>query len=1068
MNSLFIGLGGAGCFAVAEFAQKVRNHGSNINNKFIYLDTDGAIREHYPFIKDSDDFIALGGSSKQKGHSIQNIINDSIAIVTNKDKSAVVKKKHLRFLQWYDTNIVSNEELTKGAEGIRMMSRAMLFAHYDPISRVIREKMSYRDPVTGEQKPRKIYLVSGTCGGTGSGCVIDVLYMLAKISKDLNIAATELPVNLLLVMPQGYINGTKTNSSLFTSYRTNAYAIIDEINALLKDYYGYYNEQTDKKFLLDEQGNNLTDADGNNLVEFLINNKKAGMRMNDHDCRGEAIPFHFNVFQNAFLFDSVTPQGYDMTHEQRSENVANFLFALEVGTQANAELDSNISNHVRPEKYNSGGNEFVSAFAATGMYVAQSWEELTRKYVRDKFLYQMLCDGFVGSVATLDAGILGADTVPFTEKVTEIINNMKNEEGTGINDLLTSILGKMGYVAMEGVMQTIKDSINSKKPNLIKIFTNANTDSKDDVNALAVAVDNLLEMVKTETYNRCAGWTKKYNLNHALQLATKLDDICDGEYKEKIKSIRDTKIEKYTVYKETKRRKDCIELLDQYIDYIVYRNLSNEEEGYLDDCKHNLRAAIRSIGFDGYEKDGRKIIDWESDYVKYLNTLRHDTSRSVWPSLDQLYNKDSFCMVAGNDVERDYASLVAQAENGKDPDLTYDLGRSTLLYTYKHQCFESIAESNGKWNEYFDISKKDFASNIKVAFETFVKKADTMGLDLSKSSTLKKAFSDLTLSGEDQNIIFQTMNSFDEVNLAGAYHMQEAPHVEIYVGDFERMTWLGDRLFPAGQNSLDKAKVQDNTMDDRVFKLYVEFGHPLNEYRYFTAVYKPFFETFHAEALKNPKKRHHQPFIDKRFFELGNVHAYFEQCNKAEELKVLNQKLDGNKSTFLKFCALFLYKTLKDHESFGLLAAKGMTSRKYFKVESVSKGKSKMKKENVVFGMTNEFDTWPTKKSYDPSGEEYRIEMEREYKDSEVKIFSKCFDLWLRILRNMKNYLDAQKLVEAFDEVRLKLNDSKNNSLSQFLQYLDTTYVQERNGIRQVDWEQMFEDFLKMFPLKKQ
>ena len=90
MNSLFIGLGGAGCFAVAEFAQKVRNHGSNINNKFIYLDTDGAIREHYPFIKDSDDFIALGGSSKQKGHSIENIINDSIAIVTDKDKSDVV------------------------------------------------------------------------------------------------------------------------------------------------------------------------------------------------------------------------------------------------------------------------------------------------------------------------------------------------------------------------------------------------------------------------------------------------------------------------------------------------------------------------------------------------------------------------------------------------------------------------------------------------------------------------------------------------------------------------------------------------------------------------------------------------------------------------------------------------------------------------------------------------------------------------------------------------------------------------------------------------------------------
>lgn len=1067
MNSLFIGLGGAGCFAVAEFAQKVRNHGSNINNKFIYLDTDGAIREYYPFIKNSSDFIALGGSSKQKGHSIQNIINDSIAIVTDKDKSDVVKRKHLRFLQWYDTNIVSNEELTKGAEGIRMMSRTMLFALYETIYKEIKNRMSYRDPVTNEEKPRKIFLVSGTCGGTGSGCVIDVLYMLAKISKDLNFAATELPVNLLLVMPQGYINGTKTNSSLYTSYRTNAYAIVDEINALLKDYYGYFNEETDKKTITDSSDNVIGH-------KYDISNKKAGLRMNDHDCRGEAKPFQFNVFQNAFLFDSVTPQGYDMTHEQRSENVANFLFALEVGTQANAELDSNISNHVRPEKYNSGGNEFVNAFAATGMYVAQSWEELTRKYVRDKFLYQMLRDGFVGSDAPLGKGILSVDTEAFTTKITTIINEKKIEEGTGINDLLTSILGKMGYEAMESVMQSIMDSTSNKRPNLINIFAKANTDSKDDVKALAAAVDHLLLEVKTETYASCAEWAKKYNLNHALQLAKALDDICDGEFKKEITSIKVAdRIEKYYTKKETKRQKDCIELFDDYIDYLVYRNLSNEEEGYFDECKQNLKAAIKIIGFAEHEKDGRKINDWESDYVKYLNTLRNDTTRSVWPSLDQLYSKDNACMVANNDVERDYASLVTQAEAENGPDLTYNLKTSTLLYTYKHQCFESIAKSNGKWNEYFDMSKgKDtFATNVKVAFETFEKEADSMGLEISKSSTLKKPFADLTFSADDQTEIFQTMNNFDEVNLAGVYHMQEAPYVEIYVGDFERMTWLGGRLFPVGQNSLDKAKVQDKTMDDRVFKLYVEFGHPLNEYRYFKDVYKPFFEKFHAEALSNPKKRHHQPFIDKRFFELGNVCAYFEQTNKNEEIKSLNKKLNGHKDTFLKFCAWFLYQTLKDHENYGLLKTKGMTSRNYFKVESVNKGKSTAKKESVVFGMTNEFDTWRAKRSYDPSGEEYRIEMERDYKDSEVKTFSRCFDLWLRILQDatMKPELDPDKLVEAFDEARNKLNDATNRSLSDFLQYLDTTYVHlQSDENRRVDWEQMFEDFLKVFPMKKQ
>lgn len=1065
MNSLFIGLGGAGCYAVAEFEQKVRNHGNNSNNKYIYLDTDGGICERYPFIKNSGDFIGLGGSSKQKGHSIQNIINDSVDILTNKDKTEVEKRRHLRFLQWYDTNIVSNEELTKGAEGIRMMSRTMLFAHYEKIEGALEPKMHYTDPNDNVDKPRKIYLVSGTCGGTGSGCVIDILYMLANISKKLDFAATELPVNLLLVMPQGYIKNIQNNSSLYTSYRTNAYAIVDEINALLKDYYGYYNEDTDHVPIKDSEDNIIG-------YNYVITNKKAGLRMNNHDCRGEAKPFQFNVFQNAFLFDSVTPQGYNMTHEQRSENVANFLFALEVGTQANATLDSNISNHVRPEKYLSGGNEFVKAFAATGMYVAQSWEELTRKYVRDKFLYQMLRYGFVGSDVNLSAEQLTNDIDDFTGKIKGIIKEEKNQAGTGINDLLAQILGGLGYDAIGTVMQNIKDSTSSKKPNLVSMFADVDSNAKNDVKAIATVVDNLLEKVKTETLSICSDWVKKYNLSHALQLAKKLDGVCDELFKNKINNINHEPIERYKINREKKRRKDCEKLFDQYIDYLVYRNLSNEEEGYLDECKQRLAAAIKFIGFDEHKKDGKLVNEWELDYVKYLNTLSIDRARSVWPSLDRLYNKDNGCLVKDNEVERDYASLVSQTEAGNDPDLTYDLNKSKLLYTFKHECFKSIEKNNGKWKDYFDmsVSQDAFVTNMEVAFETYEKEVDSVGLELSNSSILKKAFSQLVLSNEDQNRIIQTMDGFDEVNLAGAYHTQGQPHIEIYVGDFRSMAWLNNGLFPNGNNSTDKTPVQDNTMDDRVFKLYVEFGHPLNVYRYFNDVYKPYFETFHAEALRNPKKRHHQPFIDKRFFELGNVYAYFEQTNKEEEVKALNQKLNGHKDTFLKFCAWFLCQTLKDHEKEGLLAAKGMTSKKYYKVESVSKGKSKTKKESVFFGMTNEFDSWPAKKSYDPSGEEYRIEMERDYKDSEVKTFSKCFDLWLRILQNatMKPELDPDKLVEAFDEARNKLNDATNESLSDFLNYLDATYVHlKSDGNRRVYWEQMFGDFLKVFPMKK-
>ena len=72
MNSLFIGIGGAGCSAVAVFAQKVRNHGTNANNAYLYLDTDRVICERFPFIR--NDFIPLGGGSRQSGLSIRDII----------------------------------------------------------------------------------------------------------------------------------------------------------------------------------------------------------------------------------------------------------------------------------------------------------------------------------------------------------------------------------------------------------------------------------------------------------------------------------------------------------------------------------------------------------------------------------------------------------------------------------------------------------------------------------------------------------------------------------------------------------------------------------------------------------------------------------------------------------------------------------------------------------------------------------------------------------------------------------------------------------------------------------
>ena len=267
---------------------------------------------------------------------------------------------------------------------------------------------------------------------------------------------------------------------------------------------------------------------------------------------------------------------------------------------------------------------------------------------------------------------------------------------------------------------------------------------------------------------------------------------------------------------------------------------------------------------------------------------------------------------------------------------------------------------------------------------------------------------------------------------------------------------------------MQNSRAQDSQMSDRVIKLYVEFGHPLDDYRFFKDVYKPFFIAFHTDNLK--QQRHHQPFIDRRFFELGDVHAFFLQTEKNEETKELNMNMKGHKSDFLKFCAWFLYGVLKAHESEGFLYEKGLSSKKYYRIESSKAGKSKKSKDTVVFGMTHDFDTWKDHNTYEPSAEVFRIEMEKEYRDSDVKSYSDCFDLWYRILQENKDneFLDSDKLVEAFEDARAKMHDPRNLSLSRFLRSLAVKYTKptsEGNSI--VDWKQLFDDFLTIFPVKK-
>lgn len=1046
MNSLFIGLGGAGISSVAEFAMKVRDHGADNNNEYLYLDTDESSKELYPFIE--PDFVHLGGATR-RGHSIANMILNAARMVGDPNNTDVVKKKFVQFLQWYDTNIVSKEELTKGAEGIRMLSRAMLFADYDKIRRTITGKMFYID---ANNRPviRKIYVVSGTCGGTGSGCVIDILYMLNEIRIRQNYAATQLPINLLLVMPQGYLKDVSPQSSLYAAYRLNAYAIIDEVNGLLKDYYGYCSDSE-----LEQDDNGFVRAE-------TILDSRAGMQMNKYRCcDNDANPFQFDVFQNAFLFDSVTSEGLDLSHKQRSENVANFLFVLEVGRAASGTLDSNISNHIRTEKFNSAGAPFIKGFAATGMFVAQTWEELTRKYVKDRFIYEMLRYGFIGEDADkwkLPGDVLQTDTDKFNEEVENIINSCKERS---IMPMLTKVLSNYDYTGLEKVFKNMQCAFDSN-PSIETIFVNCNdTESR---NSLSAAIYSMLNQVKELAYKYSVEWLKKYNLNHSLQLVNALDVSYDRQYKEKFSNLSQSTLEKFAIKPTEKRRKQFVGFFELYLEYIVFRNLSFENSGYLDDCRVYLKKAIAAIDLPGFEIDEVKVVEWEQNYFKYINGLISDNTRAVYPNLNMLFDGRDF--VKGNQVEQDYVSLVAH--NGTNPDLTYNLGNARLIYTFKNACFDKLSQ-NRKWDSYFVMDRTDvFAANIRVAFEEFSKMVKEQAEDLSKSPALSKPFTGLNLSQDERKGLIQTLEAFDSITLATRYEMDVKPNVSIYVADFNQMSWLNSGLFPPGYNQMEKTGVSDNTIADRVVKLYVEFGHPIDDYRYYEDEYLKYYKSYLTEFRGKP--RHHQPYIDLRFWNSDcdtvaelfdrNVRKDAEQSRSSQEVAdigKLKSEWRGHNNAVLVMVASSIYYILENHKDVGVLGSKMSDTSRFFKI--LKRGS---KETGFRFDTTKDFIHNHDRSSYNPNGQPIDLEFGKEYPMTGVKKFSEYLSFWYQVLSEIELDSDSVKeaLVSAWNLAYDRVTES--DFISEFWNKYGLPKGED-SSTEQMEWKKMVNDFLLVF-----
>lgn len=217
MRNLYIGLGGTGIYAMKAVYEKTCTEENNqCNNRYVLIDTDLCSRNSLP-------------------NSLQRSFIDIGAVPPSQIKARALQSPIKRwFVGWYD-GYDYPYSINDGSGAIRPNGRIGLFGKYDDIyqrlSTIIYQSAAELHP----ENLLKIFVVTGSCGGTGSAISMDIMYMLNTILKSGSVPNAERCDNvyLLVAMPEMWIEHSKPD--LQYKYISNAVAFFTELQFAIDD-----------------------------------------------------------------------------------------------------------------------------------------------------------------------------------------------------------------------------------------------------------------------------------------------------------------------------------------------------------------------------------------------------------------------------------------------------------------------------------------------------------------------------------------------------------------------------------------------------------------------------------------------------------------------------------------------------------------------------------------------------------------------------------------------------------------------------------------------------------------
>ncbi|UIO42379.1 hypothetical protein LOY85_26910 [Brevibacillus brevis] len=443
---LVIGLGGTGIDALLRLKYQV-------NRRFkLPVDQLSKKRKEKP---DNIEFIAFETNEHDRNKKYKGIGLDPVTefvLLSNPEIGGVLQNRSI--LEPYITDWLS-PELTitdgiSGASGVRQAGRLLLFTKITQVVQTIEKKVKML--CEGTNKKLTVFLLSGLSGGTGSGCFLDIAYIVRGIlERDFGSAGVD-KVNTLgyLFTPDVNLSNKSLSSHTRDYIMKNGYAALKEL-----DYWMNADERNER--FRQQYGNVLT-------------------------VQSPMPPFNLcHLISATNLEGKALENAYDYCMNVTAENITNFMASEEKRSGEEFAIHDYISN------IRTNINQMPKAYAANYQYnvigassAVLPIEEMTTylAYRLFKKMEKMFTVAPTQEDTEKFARKLGIDidsiSRKFEERVPEPLPGYENSERLNYSNVITQQVVSIDHELEQGYLAKAREAyIKSKKQmpgDMISVF----------------------------------------------------------------------------------------------------------------------------------------------------------------------------------------------------------------------------------------------------------------------------------------------------------------------------------------------------------------------------------------------------------------------------------------------------------------------------------------------------------------------------------------------------------------------------------------------------------------------